>query len=177
MDHHFNISLAPNTSLKPLHRTHTTAMSVVPVLPSNDPAPATRFTTADGLQISPSLDAFIKSSLPASISPENFYFCLNDLVVNIEPRIRTALKTRDEIQSQIDDYHRKTPGPIDAAKYEVRKSSSYKERAMTARSVSARSQIDLFYVVLSSRSTSFTSATKRTYRRFASLLVVFSIHH
>ncbi|GMH73429.1 hypothetical protein TL16_g06189 [Triparma laevis f. inornata] len=94
-------------------------MSVVPVLPSDDPAPATRFTTADGLQISPSLDAFIKSSLPASISPENFYFCLNDLVVNIEPRIRTALKTRDEIQSQIDDYHRKNPGPIDAAKYEA----------------------------------------------------------
>ncbi len=72
-----------------------------------------------GLDIAASLHRFVEEeALPGTgIAPEAFWDGVAAIVRDLAPRNRELLARRDELQSQIDDWHREHPGKPDAAAY------------------------------------------------------------
>jgi malate synthase len=72
-----------------------------------------------GLDVAASLHRFVEEeALPGSgVEPTAFWEGLDALVHDLAPRNRELLARRDELQSQIDDWHREHPGTPDAAAY------------------------------------------------------------
>jgi len=75
--------------------------------------------TASGLQIAAPLHRFIADeALPHSgISQETFWAGLAALVDDAAPRVTAALARRDELQQQLDAWHRAHPGAPDPVAY------------------------------------------------------------
>jgi len=71
-------------------------------------------TSCHGLQVANELYRFVEDeALPGSgVSSEQFWAGFDKLVHDLAPKNRTLLEKRDQIQAQIDDWHRKNPGPI-----------------------------------------------------------------
>ena len=65
--------------------------------------------SANNLQISQEIYNFIeKEAAPDSgISPEHFWNSLADIIEEFTPRNRALLEKRDELQTQIDAWHKK----------------------------------------------------------------------
>jgi malate synthase len=73
-----------------------------------------------GLKVAAPLHDFIENeALPAAgVASDTFWQGLSELVHGHGPRNRALLARRDELQTQIDDWHRRHRGqPFDAAKY------------------------------------------------------------
>jgi malate synthase len=72
-----------------------------------------------GLHVAASLHRFVEEeALPGTgIDPQAFWQGVDALVHDLAPRNRELLARRDEIQSQIDEWHRAHPGKPDAAEY------------------------------------------------------------
>ena len=72
-----------------------------------------------GLQVADTLVRFVEDAvLPGlSIDPQTFWAGLADIYGRFIPENRALLATRDELQSQIDDWHHAHPGPPNAAEY------------------------------------------------------------
>jgi malate synthase len=73
------------------------------------------------LAVDPLLHDFVdKEVLPGTrVAPETFWRGLAELVRDLLPINQALLEKRDELQSQIDEWHRKHPGPaFDAAAYQ-----------------------------------------------------------
>ena len=80
---------------------------------------ANRIQTHD-LAVAPELHAFVVDELlpDSGLAPDDFFAGLSALVHELGPRNRELLRRRDEIQSQIDDWHREqAAGPQDANAY------------------------------------------------------------
>ena len=71
------------------------------------------------LDVNPELRAFVEQELlPATgIAADAFWQGASVIVERFTPRIHAALTRRDELQEQIDAYHRAAPGPVDAEAY------------------------------------------------------------
>ena len=75
-----------------------------------------------GLQVAPELHAFLEDeALPGTgVSPHAFWSGLAGLLRALAPKNAALLARRDELQAEIDDWHRSHPGlPIDAVAYEA----------------------------------------------------------
>ena len=73
-----------------------------------------------GLMVAAELADFAETLLlpPLSIDPAVFWAGLADLLGRFAPENRALLKTRDDLQAQIDAWHQERPGkPIDPAEY------------------------------------------------------------
>ena len=73
-----------------------------------------------GLKVAPELYGFIaEEALPGSgVDPERFWKGMAGLIHDFGPRNRALLGRREELQSQIDEWHRRNRGsPLDAAAY------------------------------------------------------------
>ena len=70
---------------------------------------------AGGLSVAGSLHRFIaEEALPGSgLQPEDFWAGADAIIHDLAPRNRELLRRRDELQTQIDDYHRAHPGVPD----------------------------------------------------------------
>ena len=70
--------------------------------------------TRHRLQVAAALDRFInEEALPGSgVDPEAFWAGLDALVHDLTPRNRELLAERERLQAQLDDWHRRHPGPI-----------------------------------------------------------------
>jgi len=78
------------------------------------------YTRVHGLQVAPVLKDFIDSRvLPGTdVSPEAFWEGFDDLVHDLAPKNAALLTERDRLQTRLDDWHAKHPGPIgNPAKY------------------------------------------------------------
>ena len=66
-----------------------------------------------GLQIAPVLCQLLEDDIApgTGIAPEQFWQALEKIVDSLAPRNRELLKTRDEMQAKIDNWHRANPGP------------------------------------------------------------------
>lgn len=71
-------------------------------------------TSCHGLQVADELYRFVEDeALPGSgVSSEQFWTGFDKLVHDLAPKNRALLEKRDQMQTQIDDWHRKNPGPI-----------------------------------------------------------------
>ena len=74
---------------------------------------------AGGLSVAGSLHRFItEEALPGSgVQPEAFWAGADAIIHDLAPRNRELLRRRDELQTQIDDYHRANPGVPDPEPY------------------------------------------------------------
>ena len=74
----------------------------------------TERTTCHRLQVADELYRFIQDeALPGSgVNADQFWADFDRLVHDLAPRNRELLAKRDQIQAQLDDWHRKNPGPI-----------------------------------------------------------------
>ena len=72
------------------------------------------------MQVAAVLHHFIeREALPGSgVTSEAFWSGLERAVTEITPRWRALLARRDELQSAINDYHQRAPGPVDVTAYE-----------------------------------------------------------
>ena len=72
------------------------------------------------MQVAAVLHHFIeREALPGSgVTSEAFWSGLERAVTEITPRWRVLLARRDELQSAINDYHQRAPGPVDVTAYE-----------------------------------------------------------
>ena len=78
------------------------------------------YTRVHGLQVAPILKDFIDERvLPGTeVSPEAFWEGFDDLVHDLAPKNAALLAERDRLQTRLDDWHTKHPGPIgNLAKY------------------------------------------------------------
>ena len=75
----------------------------------------------DKIAVAPALRRFlVDEALPGTgVDEAAFFDGLADLVARFAPRCRALLKTRDELQAQIDAWHAAHPAPIDQAGYEA----------------------------------------------------------
>ncbi len=73
-----------------------------------------------GLQVAPALYEFVTSeALPGTgVDPDKFWAGLAELLAELTSRNRQLLAVRDEMQTQLDAYHRDHPGPPDPQHYE-----------------------------------------------------------
>jgi len=72
------------------------------------------------LQVAPVLHALLEQEIApgTGVEPGRFWQALDAIVRDMSPRNRELLQIRDEMQSQIDEWHRAHPGPdFDAAAY------------------------------------------------------------
>jgi malate synthase len=69
----------------------------------------------DGLQVDPALAAFVAEELlpRVELTPEWFWTTLGQLHERFAPRAKELLARRDELQSQIDAWHREHGGPAE----------------------------------------------------------------
>ena len=74
---------------------------------------------AGGLSVAGSLHRFItEEALPGSgVQPEAFWAGADAIIHDLAPRNRELLRRRDELQTQIDEYHRANPGVPDPEPY------------------------------------------------------------
>src|SRR3954452_24600013 len=74
-----------------------------------------------GLQVAGELHAFVRDeALPGSgIDEADFWAGLEAVRDDFVPRNRELLARRDELQSQLDEFHRAAPGPVEQATYEA----------------------------------------------------------
>ncbi|MBX9463590.1 MAG: malate synthase G [Aquamicrobium sp.] len=74
-----------------------------------------------GLKVAPALYAFInKEALPGTgVSEDAFWSGFSAIAHDLAPKNRALLAKRDEIQRQIDDWHRANGAPSDMAVYEA----------------------------------------------------------
>lgn len=75
--------------------------------------------TVGGIQVDKVLYDFVNSAaLPGTgIDQEGFWSGVAEIFTDFAPRNRELLAKRDSLQSQIDDWHRNNPAPIDPAAY------------------------------------------------------------
>ena len=78
-------------------------------------------TEAAGLKVAPELHGFIAEALDGTgVTPDAFWTGLANLVRDFAPENAALLTKRDELQRQIDDWHRAHPArPIDPEAYEA----------------------------------------------------------
>jgi len=71
-------------------------------------------TTAHGLQVATELHRFVEEKvLPASgVASETFWKGFDTIVTDLAPRNVALLAERDRLQSELDAWHKKNPGPI-----------------------------------------------------------------
>ncbi len=71
-------------------------------------------TTAHGLQVATELHRFVEEKvLPASgVASETFWKGFDAIVTDLAPKNVALLAERDRLQSELDAWHRKNPGPI-----------------------------------------------------------------
>ncbi len=71
-------------------------------------------TTAHGLQVATELHRFVEEKvLPASgVASETFWKGFDAIVTDLAPRNVALLAERDRLQSELDAWHKKNPGPI-----------------------------------------------------------------
>ncbi|MDR7328645.1 malate synthase G [Corynebacterium guangdongense] len=83
-------------------------------------ASTTTYVNVAGLDVADSLHAYATDVLcpRAGVDPEHLWQGLADIVAEFTPRNRALLARRDELQSQLDDYHRTHPGQPDPAELE-----------------------------------------------------------
>jgi malate synthase len=74
----------------------------------------TDYITRAGLRVAPQLVEFAESRAldGTSIAAEHFWQGLADILDRFVPQNRVLLAKRDDIQTQLDDWHRAHPGPI-----------------------------------------------------------------
>jgi malate synthase len=78
------------------------------------------YVEAGGLRIAHTLHHFVNSeALPGSgLDPAEFWQGFGDMVRDLAPRNQALLQRRDELQQQIDAWHKANPGkPVDVAAY------------------------------------------------------------
>ena len=75
--------------------------------------------TVGGIQVDKVLYDFVNSAaLPGTgVDQDAFWTGAAEIFTDLAPRNRELLAKRDELQSQIDDWHRANPAPIDQAAY------------------------------------------------------------
>lgn len=73
------------------------------------------------LEVAPVLHDFVRDeALPGSgIDEDAFWSGVEAILVDLVPRNRALLATREDLQRRIDDFHRAAPGPVDPAAYET----------------------------------------------------------
>ena len=84
-------------------------------------AAKTEFIQVERLRVAKVLHAFIEREalVETGVASETFWSCLDTLVHEFGPRNRELLRTRDDLQRQIDNYHQSHAGrPLDTADYE-----------------------------------------------------------
>ena len=77
---------------------------------------------AAGLSVAPQLRAFMDTeALPGSgVEPSRFWGAMERILREMAPRNAALLKKRDDLQAQIDAWHKANPAkPIDLAAYTV----------------------------------------------------------
>jgi malate synthase len=82
----------------------------------------TEYDDIAGIRVAPELRAFIEQeALPHSrLAPRDFWAGVAALAAEFGPRTRALLAERDRLQSEVDDWHRAHPGPIeDPAAYRL----------------------------------------------------------
>ena len=74
-----------------------------------------------GLKVAPALHAFVNNeALPGTgVSEDAFWSGFSAIAHDLAPKNRTLLAKRDEMQRQIDDWHRANGAPTDMAVYEA----------------------------------------------------------
>ena len=75
---------------------------------------------AGGLKIARALHDFVNAeAIPGTgLDPVGFWLGFSDLVAELAPRNKALLEKRDQLQAQIDGYHRERRGkPLDQAAY------------------------------------------------------------
>jgi len=77
--------------------------------------------TVGRLQVARVLHDFVRDeALPGSgVGEEEFWSGCEAILVDLVPRNRALLATREEIQRRLDDHHRADPGPVDLPAYEA----------------------------------------------------------
>ncbi|MYC45262.1 MAG: hypothetical protein F4X49_06840 [Acidimicrobiia bacterium] len=81
-----------------------------------------RHVTTGRLQVAAELDEFVRTELApgTGVEPDGFWGGLESLLADLEPRARTLLATRDDLQAQIDQWHTERRGqPHDPGEYEA----------------------------------------------------------
>ncbi|MDX1555844.1 MAG: hypothetical protein R3212_07450, partial [Xanthomonadales bacterium] len=79
----------------------------------------TEYSKRSGLQVHHDLLAFVESELlpDLEIDADAFWSGFAGIVNDLTPRNRALLERRDELQAQIDEYHRQSPGQPSLADY------------------------------------------------------------
>ena len=73
-----------------------------------------------GLRIDRALFDLIEDACAGTgIAPAHLWQSLADILAEFAPRNRALLARRDELQAQIDDYHRQQPGAVDFPRYKA----------------------------------------------------------
>jgi malate synthase len=71
-----------------------------------------------GLKVAKPLYQFVNQAAKGTgVAPKDFWAGFADIVHDLAPKNRALLKTRDEIQSRIDQWHRDHKGPVDQGAY------------------------------------------------------------
>ncbi|QWT24716.1 malate synthase G [Subtercola sp. PAMC28395] len=71
-----------------------------------------------GLSVAVPLHDFVAEALPqAGLDAQTFWGGVAELLADLTPRNLELLRTRDELQRQIDDFHRAAPGPVEPQQY------------------------------------------------------------
>ncbi|MCY3663485.1 MAG: malate synthase G [bacterium] len=81
-----------------------------------------RHVTTGRLQVAAELDEFVRTELApgTGVEPDGFWAGLESLLADLEPRARTLLATRDDLQAQIDQWHTERRGQLhDPGEYEA----------------------------------------------------------
>ena len=80
-----------------------------------------KYLPRGGLQVDELLAAFVEDELlpDLDIEADGFWAGFENLVETLTPRNRQLLARRDELQSQIDAYHREAPGQPDPEAYQA----------------------------------------------------------
>ncbi|MEV6927361.1 malate synthase G [Dactylosporangium sp. NPDC051485] len=78
------------------------------------------YVTVRGLRVDADLHRFLtEEAFPGSgAEPDEFWDGLSVAVARLEPRRQALLRRREELQAQIDQFHRDRPGPLDRDAYE-----------------------------------------------------------
>ncbi|NND91006.1 MAG: malate synthase G [Granulosicoccus sp.] len=76
---------------------------------------------AGGYSVASSLHDFIvKEALPGTgIEADTLFLALADILAEFAPEHQAALRRRDELQAQLDDWHKANPGAIDLDSYKA----------------------------------------------------------
>src|SRR5262245_6423681 len=73
-----------------------------------------------GLTVDSELHGLVAEELlpGTGVTPEAFWAAAEEITADLTPRLRALLARRDELQAQLDDYHRAHPGrPADPVAY------------------------------------------------------------